>query len=392
MSRLWSCAWSCAMARVMTETVLALAQALLACPSVTPATGAVFDCLEGQLAPLGFAVHRFLAGEAPDGPVENLFAIRKGPEGSRHFAFAGHLDVVPPGEGWTSAPFEPEVRGELLYGRGAVDMKGSIAAMVAAAAQIPADAGTISFVITGDEEGPARFGTLALIDHMRETGAIPDLCLVGEPTSVHRLGDMMKIGRRGSVNIWLEVEGVQGHVAYPHLADNPITRLVAMLAELDAIVLDEGTDWFQASNLEVTDLTVGNPATNVIPAKASARISIRFNDLHTGESLSRRVTEIAERHGGKARPVISGEAFLTQPGAFSAMLAEAIRAETGVEPELSTSGGTSDARFLKDLSPVIEFGLSNATMHKRDEAVAIPDLDVLARIYRRVTEAALRSA
>jgi len=377
------------MARDMTQPVLALAEALLACPSVTPATGAVFDCLEGQLAPLGFAVHRFLAGEAPDGPVENLFAIRKGPEGSRHFAFAGHLDVVPPGEGWSSAPFAPEVRGELLYGRGAVDMKGSIACMVAAAAQIPADAGTISFIITGDEEGPARFGTLALIDHMREVGEIPDLCLVGEPTSVHRLGDMMKIGRRGSVNIWLEVEGVQGHVAYPHLADNPIPRLVAMLAELDAIVLDEGTDWFQASNLEVTDLTVGNPATNVIPAKASARISIRFNDLHTGESLSRRVTEIAERHGGTARPVISGEAFLTQPGAFSAMLAEAIRAETGVEPELSTSGGTSDARFLKDLSPVIEFGLSNATMHKRDEAVAIPDLDMLVRIYRRVTEAAL---
>ncbi|MPS67802.1 MULTISPECIES: succinyl-diaminopimelate desuccinylase [Novosphingobium] len=373
----------------MTEPVLALAEALLACPSVTPATGAVFDCLESQLAPLGFAVHRFLAGEAPDGPVENLFAIRKGPVGSRHFAFAGHLDVVPPGEGWSSAPFAPEVRGELLYGRGAVDMKGSIACMVAAAAQIPAEAGTISFIITGDEEGPARFGTLALIDHMREVGEIPDLCLVGEPTSVHRLGDMMKIGRRGSVNIWLEVEGVQGHVAYPHLANNPITGLVAMLSELDAIVLDEGTDWFQASNLEVTDLTVGNPATNVIPARASARISIRFNDLHTGESLSRRVTEIAERHGGTARPVISGEAFLTEPGAFSAMLAEAIRAETGVEPELSTSGGTSDARFLKDLSPVIEFGLSNATMHKRDEAVAIPDLDMLVRIYRRVTEAAL---
>lgn len=379
----------------MTETVqtatdvVALAEALIACPSVTPATGMVFDCLEAQLAPLGFAVHRAISGEAPDGPVENLFAIRKGPEGSRHFAFAGHLDVVPPGEGWSSGAFAPEVRGELLYGRGAVDMKGSIAAMVAAAAQIPAEAGTISFVITGDEEGPARYGTLALIDHMREAGEIPDLCLVGEPTSVHRLGDMMKIGRRGSVNIWLEVAGVQGHVAYPHLADNPITKLVAMLAELDGLLLDEGTDWFQASNLEVTDLTVGNPATNVIPAKASARISIRFNDLHTGESLSARVTEIAERHGGTARPVISGEAFLTEPGDFSTLLADAIRTETGVEPELSTSGGTSDARFLKDLSPVIEFGLCNATMHKRDEAVAIADLEALVKIYRRVTEAAL---
>ncbi len=387
------------MARSMTEavqtrpSVVALAEALIASPSVTPATGMVFDCLEAQLAPLGFDVHRAISGEAPDGPVENLFAIRKGPEGSRHFAFAGHLDVVPPGEGWSSGAFAPEIRkapgGDLLYGRGAVDMKGSIAAMVAAVAQIPAEAGTISFVITGDEEGPARYGTLALIDHMREVGAIPDLCLVGEPTSVSRLGDMMKIGRRGSVNIWLEVEGVQGHVAYPHLADNPITKLVAMLAELDAIVLDEGTDWFQASNLEVTDLTVGNPATNVIPAKASARISIRFNDLHTGEGLSQRVSEIAQRHGGTARPVVSGEAFLTEPGDFSTLLADAIRAEIGVEPELSTSGGTSDARFLKDLSPVIEFGLCNATMHKRDEAVAVDDLEALVRIYRRVTEAAL---
>lgn len=369
--------------------VLTLAEALIACPSVTPATGSVFDCLEGMLAPLGFAVHRFIAGEVPDGPVENLFAIRQGPAGSRHFAFAGHLDVVPPGEGWTSAPFAPEVRGELLYGRGAVDMKGSIAAMVHAAATIPQDAGTLSFIITGDEEGPARFGTLALMDHMRAVGAIPDLCLVGEPTSVHRLGDMMKIGRRGSVNIWLEVAGTQGHVAYPHLADNPIPRLIAMLAELDALVLDEGTDWFQPSNLEVTDITVGNPATNVIPAKASARISIRFNDLHTGQELADRVTAIAERHGGTARAVISGEAFLTPPGDFSAMIARAVEGETGIIPEASTTGGTSDARFLKDLCPVIEFGLCNATMHKRDEAVAIPDLDALARIYARVAVDAL---
>lgn len=376
---------------IQTATVLELATDLLACASVTPATGAVFDCLEGQLAPLGFEVVRFLAGEAPDGPVENLFAIRRGPGGSRHFAFAGHLDVVPPGEGWTSAPFVPEVRGDLLYGRGAVDMKGSIAAMVAAVRDIPQEAGTISFVITGDEEGPARFGTLALMDLMRERGDIPDLCLVGEPTSVHRLGDVMKVGRRGSVNIWLEVEGVQGHVAYPHLADNPITRLVAILAELDALVLDEGTEWFQASNLEITDVSCGNPTTNVIPAKAAARISIRFNDLHTGQELADRVTAIAQAHGGGARPVISGEAFLTQPGEFSTLLADAVRAETGVEPELSTSGGTSDARFLKDLSPVIEFGLSNATMHKRDEAVAIADLETLVRIYRRATLAALKA-
>lgn len=371
------------------DDVVTIAEALIACPSVTPASGAVFDCLEGLLVPLGFVVHRAISGEAPDGPVENLFAIRQGPAGSRHFAFAGHLDVVPPGEGWTSGPFTPERRGDLLHGRGAVDMKGAIAAMVDAVREIPQESGTISFVITGDEEGPARYGTLALIDQMRAMGAIPDLCLVGEPTSVNRLGDMMKIGRRGSVNIWLEVAGVQGHVAYPHLADNPAPRLVAMLAELDGLVLDEGTDWFQPSNLEITDIAIGNPATNVIPAKASTRISIRFNDLHTGESLSAMVAEIAQRHGGTARPVISGEAFLTPPGAFSAMVAAAVEAETGLVPEASTTGGTSDARFLKSLCPVIEFGLNNATMHKRDEAVAIPDLAVLSRIYRRVAQAAL---
>ncbi len=373
----------------MTTNVAQLAEALIACPSVTPAAGLVFDCLEGQLAPLGFAVHRFVSGEAPDGPVENLFAIRQGPEGSKHFAFAGHVDVVPPGEGWASAPFAPEVRGELLYGRGAVDMKGAIAAMVAAVAEVPQSAGTISFIITGDEEGPARFGTVALIDHMRSVGVIPDLCLVGEPTSVNRLGDMMKIGRRGSVNIWLEVEGKEGHVAYPHLADNPIPRLVAMLAELDALELDAGTDWFQPSNLEITDISVGNPATNVIPSRASARLSIRFNDCHTGAGLAERVSAIAARHGGSARPVISGEAFLTPPGAFSALVAAAVEAETGQSPEASTTGGTSDARFLKSLCPVIEFGLCNATMHKRDEAVAIPDLEALARIYTRIAKDAL---
>ncbi len=371
------------------DTPLALAQRLMACPSVTPATGSVFDAMQAMLEPLGFAVSRSIDGHAPDGPVENLLAVRKGPEGSRHFAFAGHLDVVPPGEGWTGDAFAPEIRGDLLYGRGAVDMKGSIACMVAAVAQLPVELGTISFIITGDEEGPARHGTVALMEHMAAQGVVPDLCLVGEPTSVNRLGDMMKIGRRGSVNIWLGVDGVQGHVAYPHLADNPAPRLVAMLAELDALVLDEGTDWFQPSNLEITEIHIGNPATNVIPAKAEARISIRFNDCHSGESLSTLVTGIAERHGGWARPVISGEPFLTQPGAFSTMLADAIRAETGVEPELSTTGGTSDARFLKSLCPVIEFGLNNATMHKRDEAVAVADLDVLARIYERVARAAL---
>ena len=368
--------------------VLDLAKRLMAAPSVTPAMGEVFDALEAMLAPLGFEVTRFTRGEGaagtPEAPVENLFAIRRGPEGSRHLAFAGHLDVVPPGGGWTSEAFEPEVRGELLYGRGAVDMKGAIACMVDAAAQVPADAGTISFIITGDEEGPALHGTRALIDFMREQGHQPDLCLVGEPTSVNRLGDMMKIGRRGSVNIWLEVQGTQGHVAYPHLADNPIPRLVAMLADLDALVLDEGTDWFQPSNLEITEIDVPNDAHNVIPAAAKARISIRFNDLHSGASLSEKVGEIAEKHGGSALPIISGEPFLTPPGAFSDTIAAAVKAETGVDPEPSTTGGTSDARFLRSVCPVIEFGLVNATMHKTNEAVAVEDLAALGRIYARI--------
>ncbi|MEL6878873.1 MAG: succinyl-diaminopimelate desuccinylase [Pseudomonadota bacterium] len=379
--------------------VLEIAQRLIAAPSITPATGKVFDELEAMLTPLGFAVNRFTRGEGEEGsdeaPVENLFAIRRGPEGSKHFAFAGHLDVVPPGEGWTSAPFEPEIRpspgGDLLYGRGAVDMKGSIAAMVAAVAEVPVEAGTLSFIITGDEEGPARHGTRALIDYMRAEGIQPDLCLVGEPTSVNRLGDMMKIGRRGSVNIWLEVDGTQGHVAYPHLADNPLPAMVAMLSDLNNLHLDEGTDWFQPSNLEITEIDIPNRAHNVIPAKAKARISIRFNDRHSGASLAKAVAAIAARHGGTAHPVISGEPFLTEPGVFSQMIADAVKAETGIDPEASTTGGTSDARFLRNVCPVIEFGLCNATMHKRDEAVAIDDLDTLAKIYTRVALAALET-
>jgi succinyl-diaminopimelate desuccinylase len=367
-------------------TALDLAKRLIAQPSITPATGSVFDEMEAMLAPLGFEISRFIAGDAPEdaehgGPVENLFAIRRGPADSRHFAYAGHLDVVPPGQGWQTDPFVPEIQGDLLYGRGAVDMKGSIAAFVSALHQLPDDLGTISLIITGDEEGPACFGTVALMDLMAERGITPDLCLVGEPTSVHRLGDMMKIGRRGSVNMWITVRGMQGHVAYPHNADNPITKLGKILSEIDAIQLDEGTDWFQPSNIEFTDLHVGNPAHNVIPAKAEGRLSIRFNDRHTGESLSAMVQEIVERHGGELKPVISGEPFLTPPGEFSGIVADAIREVTGVEPELSTSGGTSDARFLAKIMPVVEFGLCNATMHKLDEAVAVDDLDQLAKIF-----------
>jgi succinyl-diaminopimelate desuccinylase len=373
----------------MTDALaLAYAQRLIACESVTPARGAVFDALEDMLVPLGFTVERFMSGEDDDNPahgapVENLFAIRQATSGG-HFAFAGHVDVVPPGNGWTSDPFVPEIKGDLLHGRGAVDMKGSIAAFVAALHDIPKDAGTISLIITGDEEGPAIHGTRALITHMQKRGSIPDYCLVGEPTSVNRLGDMMKIGRRGSVNMWISVAGTQGHVAYPHLADNPIPRLIAILAEIEVITLDEGTDWFQPSNIEVTDINVGNKATNVIPAKAEARLSIRFNDLQNGDALVLRLRELVERHGGTLTAMVSGEAFLTPPGAFSAAIAEAVEQVVGIAPEASTTGGTSDARFLTKICPVVEFGLCNATMHKLDEAVAIKDLSALTEIYRRI--------
>ena len=372
----------------MTDALaLAYAQRLIACESVTPASGGVFVALEDMLVPLGFTVERFISGEDDDNPahgapVENLFAIRE--SGGRHFAFAGHVDVVPSGDGWTSNPFVPEIKGDFLHGRGAVDMKGSIAAFVAALHDIPKDAGTISMIITGDEEGPAIHGTRALITHMQARGSIPDACLVGEPTSVNRLGDMMKIGRRGSVNMWISVAGTQGHVAYPHLADNPIPKLIAILTEIEAITLDEGTDWFQASNIEITDLNVGNKATNVIPAKAEARLSIRFNDLHNGEALVARVRERVEARGGILTAMISGEAFLTPPGAFSDAISEAVEAVVGIAPEPSTTGGTSDARFLTKICPVVEFGLCNATMHKLDEAVAITDLSALTEIYRRV--------
>jgi succinyl-diaminopimelate desuccinylase len=368
---------------------VALAIDLMAAPSISPATGTVFDRFETVLKPLGFTVERFVDGEAPDGPVENLLAVRQG-SGSAHFGFAGHLDVVPAGEGWTSGAFAPEIRGDLLYGRGAVDMKGSIASFVAAAAATPADAGTISLIITGDEEGPATYGTKALMEHMAVRGVKPDVIVVGEPTSVNQLGDMVKIGRRGSVNIWIEVPGMQGHVAYPHLADNPIPKLIRILADIEAVELDQGNDWFQPSNIEITELEVGNPATNVIPATAKARLSIRFNDEHRGADLIERITAIAHavEPATIVRGVISGESFLTPPGDLSAMVSAAIEAETGLTPELSTTGGTSDARFLSALCPTVEFGLCNATMHKLDEAVAVEDLIKLQAIYQRMLERA----
>ncbi|MDP9162778.1 MAG: succinyl-diaminopimelate desuccinylase [Pseudomonadota bacterium] len=359
---------------------LELASALIAVPSVTPATGAVFDVLEAALAPLGFAVHRFTRGEPA---VENMVAIRG--TGAPHFGFAGHLDVVPPGEGWSGDPFVPRIEDGRLIGRGANDMKSAIAAFVAA---IPPtqDKGTLSLLITGDEEGPGAHGTVAIIDWLEADGRIPDFILIGEPTSETRLGDTIKIGRRGSVNIWIEVPGTQGHVAYPHKADNPIPALARLVGALGAIHLDEGNDAFPPSNLEFTEVAVSEGAANVIPGSASARLNIRFNNLQRGPDLVRMVEEVAAREaqGATVRALISGEAFLTPPGHLYDLVVSAIREETGVEPELSTGGGTSDGRFLIKLCPVVDFGLPNATMHKLDESAAVEDIRELARIYGRV--------
>lgn len=376
------------MASLSPIDVVALASDLIAAPSVTPATGAVFDVLERALAPMGFAVERFIDGGAPDGPVENLLAVRRGADGAPHIGFAGHLDVVPVGDGWTSDAFTPTIRGDLLHGRGAVDMKGSIAAFAAAAAAIDPAAATLSFIITGDEEGPAIHGTRALMQHMAERGIHPDAIIVGEPSSAAMLGDTVKIGRRGSVNIWITVPGKEGHVAYPHLADNPIPRLLRVLSRIDAIVLDEGTPDFQASNIEITTIDVGNPATNVIPAEARARISIRFNTLHRGDDLGAMITALVHEEAPEATVDVrvSGEAFITRPGAWVDLVSDCVHAVTGRTPERSTTGGTSDARFLHVLSPIVELGLCNATMHKRDEALAIPDLHALVAIYRLIIE------
>jgi succinyl-diaminopimelate desuccinylase len=365
------------------------AQQLIACDSVTPADGGAQGVLAEALTAIGFEVHRFTHGEAPDGPIENLFATRG--QGGRHFAFAGHTDVVPPGEGWVSDPFTPTVRGDLLYGRGVVDMKGAIAAFVAATSRGQAENGVVSLIITGDEEGPATYGTKALMAWMAEKAIKPDMILVGEPTSSARLGDTVKIGRRGSVNMWIDVPGVQGHVAYPHLASNPIPALAAVLNALTAMPLDSGTDWFQPSNLEITDISSDNPAANVIPGHARARLNIRFNDTYRGEDLVEQVREIVAAHAPEAnfRARISGEAFLTVPGPLSTLVSDAISDVTGLGPELSTSGGTSDARFLSRIAPTVEFGLVNATMHKLDEAAAIPDLRTLADIYATIITRAL---
>ena len=368
-----------------------LASRLVACPSVTPASGAVFDVLEEALRPLGFGVHRFVVGEPPEGPVENLFATRG--TGAPHFGFAGHLDVVPAGEGWSSDPFAPELRGDLLHGRGIVDMKGGIAAFVAACAQFPDHPGTLSLIITGDEEGPATYGTPRLIEWMDERAIRPDMILIGEPTSEARLGDIVKIGRRGSVNMWITVPGTQGHVAYPHRADNPVPKLARVIDALESLSLDEGSESFQPSNLEITAVETSSKATNVIPGFARAQLNIRFNDLQRGADLVALVRRTAEAAapGATVEAKISGEAFLTPPGPIYEIVSAAIAAETGEPPKLSTHGGTSDGRFLIKLCPVVDFGLPNGTMHKLDEAAAVDDIRALQRIYARVIAAAINA-
>ena len=367
---------------------VSLAQDLIRCTSVTPARGEVFDVLDRALTALGFTVHRWVMGDPPDGPTENMVAIRG--TGGPHFGFAGHLDVVPPGEGWQGDPFAAEVIDGLLVGRGANDMKSAIAAYVAAISRLDPGEGTLSLLITGDEEGYANYGTPRIIDWLNERQIRPDMILIGEPTSVDRLGDTVKIGRRGSVNMWIEAPGVQGHVAYPHRATNPVPPLARVIAALDALHLDDGTDQFPPSNLEFTAISTPTNASNVIPGSATAQLNIRFNNLHRGADLVRLVEEIAEREapGSKVKARISGEAFLTPPGQLFDLVVDAIEEETGAKPELSTSGGTSDGRFLIQLCPVVDFGLPNATMHKVGECAAVEDIRALSRIYERIVRKA----
>jgi succinyl-diaminopimelate desuccinylase len=373
----------------MTIDPVELGAELIRCPSVTPATGEVFDVLEAALKPLGFTIHRWVMGEPPDGPTENMVAIRG--EGSPHFGFAGHLDVVPAGEGWSGDPYAAEVTDGLLVGRGANDMKSAIAAYVAALSRLGGSNGTLSLLITGDEEGYSTYGTPRIIDWLNERQIRPDMILIGEPTSVDRLGDTVKIGRRGSVNMWIEAPGVQGHVAYPHRGKNPIGPLARVIAALDSLHLDDGNDQFPPSNLEFTAISTPTDASNVIPGSATAQLNIRFNNLQRGADLVKLVEQIAEREapGSKVTARISGEAFLTPPGQLYDVIVEAIEEETGMTPELSTSGGTSDGRFLIQLCPVVDFGLPNATMHKVGECAAVEDIRALSHIYERIVRKVL---
>ncbi len=363
-----------------------LAQALIRRPSVTPADAGAMDLVQGWAEALGFACRRLRFGA-----IENLYA-RRGTEGP-NLAFAGHVDVVPPGDAcaWSADPFAGEVRpgpdGGVLLGRGAADMKGAVAAWIAAVARAGLTRGSLSLLITGDEEGEALDGTRRVVEALLAEGERIDHCLVGEPTSAAALGDMIKVGRRGSLNAWITVEGVQGHVAYPARAANPIAVLVRLLARLQAEALDGGGPEFQPSNLAVTDLEVGNPAQNVIPPRARARLNVRFNPRWTEVSLTawlQRACEAAAE--GFAGTVVlearaSGEAFHTAPGVFTDLVAAAVHEATERAPELSTTGGTSDARFIRALCPVVEFGLVGASMHKVDEQVPLADLETLTNAY-----------
>jgi succinyl-diaminopimelate desuccinylase len=375
---------------------VALARELLRCPSVTPQEGGALSLLENVLSGAGFAVHRVVFSEPGADDVENLYA-RIGAAGP-HLVLAGHTDVVPPGEEarWRHPPFAGDIADGLLFGRGAVDMKGAIACKLAAvldhlAANGGQPKGSISLLITGDEEGVAVNGTVKLLKWAAARGEKFDHCVLGEPTNPKRLGDMVKIGRRGSLNGTLIVTGTQGHVAYPALADNPVRRIVAVMAAVMAEPLDAGSAHFDPSNLEFTSVDVGNKTVNVIPAEARARFNIRFNDHHTQASLKTLVEARAgaAAQGGHFRiewDPSNADVFLTKPGPFVELVSSAIAEVTGRQPELSTTGGTSDARFIKDYCPVVEFGLVNATMHKIDENVATDDLLALAAIYRRALD------
>ncbi|MFT5182188.1 MAG: succinyl-diaminopimelate desuccinylase [Alphaproteobacteria bacterium] len=380
---------------------VALAQALIRRPSVTPVDAGALDVLREALESLGFVCHVMTFSAPGTDDVTNLYA-RLG-TGAPNFCFAGHTDVVPTGapEYWDRDPFAGDIIDGALFGRGAADMKSAIAAFVSAAAKFiavhgePSEwprAGSISLLITGDEEGPAVNGTRKVLEWLAERGETLDSCVVGEPTNPAELGDMIKIGRRGSLVGTVTVYGIQGHTAYPHLADNPVHRLLNMLQALTADALDAGSDHFQPSTLQISTVDVGNPASNVIPASAMARFNIRFNDHHTSQRLTAWLHEklSAALGEGTARYEldihVSGESFLTPPGPFSDLLVSAIEQVTGRTPELSTTGGTSDARFIKDYCPVAEFGLVGQTMHQANENVACADIDTLSEIYRVVLE------
>ncbi|WP_119392787.1 succinyl-diaminopimelate desuccinylase [Taklimakanibacter lacteus] len=385
----------------MDSDPLPLLEDLIRCPSVTPDQAGALDRLSAFLGEAGFHCETLIFSEPGTPDVANLFA-RFG-KGSPHLCFAGHIDVVPPGrlEDWAAPPFSAHQENGILYGRGAADMKGSVAAFATAAADAAREgvfAGSVSLLITADEEGPAINGTRKVLAWMKEKGHVPDHCLVGEPTSTEKLGDMIKIGRRGSLGFTVSITGIQGHVAYPHKADNPIPKLARLIDRLSAHKFDDGTDRFDPTTLAVTSFDVGNPAGNVIPARAEARFNIRFNTEHTRETLIATVEEIcrgveSELGGSFALDIPPGaDAFITEPGAFVGVALDAIAAETGLVARLSTSGGTSDARFIKDYCPVLEFGPLNATIHQVNENIAIADLRNLAAIYRTIIETYLGRA